>query len=249
VGLVPPHPQFHIARIRSAAYCERQAYYEMRRENDQDFEPSTETRVLHHLAYLYDSLLDEPEEALTTALKFADSEDDRDELDIDIRTIVRGLRRTRDTFEYWDAVVRPYRQEMYLETPRLHGTLDKIVETHDGYVPSIVKTGEPPRNGVWSSERLEATAVWRIIDAHYPSPSRVFVEYPRTGEIRVAEIDRRDRRRLEKLLESLEEARKGHPPSRTSNPSKCDACEFQEECGVKTTSLLSRLRRWTGTEG
>lgn len=232
---------FHISEVRNAVYCGRQAYYESRREACRI--PSPETRLLRETAYLYPTLVDSPNEALRSACNVAgielklDLSDASDNLDV----------LQEEKTELWNAVAYPDREEKYYENDELCGTVDKRSFTEDGLVVSKVKTGTPPPNGVWSSDRVEATAVERLVSsAEETGVAYVVMEYPRVGALRCVEPGKDDERALESALEILEEIKNGIPPSRTDNRSKCESCDFREECGVETRSILTRLKERFG---
>ncbi|MDY6779126.1 MAG: Dna2/Cas4 domain-containing protein [Halobacteria archaeon] len=243
----PGEHRFHLAELRSAEYCGRQAFYRMKHSEEKEFEVNPETALLRQLPHIYPAVLDDPEEGLRRAAEHA--EVDLQEIELGAEDVAKSVERIRNTLgeDGWDRVSRPFRHETYVKTRRLEGTVEKTVETEDGYAPSVIKTGGPPENGVWSSERVEATACARLVAEEFGSVDgseveTAYVEYPRAGEVRVVSIDDEDERRVDSLLETLDEAVKGHPPSRVNNRSKCEACEFQETCGVKTESLLTRIK-------
>jgi CRISPR-associated exonuclease Cas4 len=226
---------FHISRVRNAVYCGRQAYYESRREACHI--PSPETRLLREVAYLYPTVVGSPDDAVRRARETAGVD-----VSLDLTDVSDALREVRDGRpSVWNAVARPDREERYVEGERLRGTVDKLSFGEEGVTVSLVKTGEPPARGVWSSERVEATAVNRLAST-VGEVERVVVEYPRVGALREVEIGRDDERALGRALETLEYIEDGVPPARTDDRSKCEPCDFTEECGVETRSLLTRLR-------
>jgi CRISPR-associated exonuclease Cas4 len=60
--------------------------------------------------------------------------------------------------------------------------------------------------------------------------------------VRELNVGKDDEHALDRALETLEEVEEGVPPARTDDRAKCEPCEFSEECGVETRSLLTRLR-------
>ncbi|MFP4189079.1 MAG: Dna2/Cas4 domain-containing protein [Halobacteriales archaeon] len=226
---------FHVSQVRNAVYCGRQAYYESQREACRL--PSPETRVLRELAYVYPTVVESPDEAVRHACEVAGVE-----VEIDVSDTSEKLAEVRDKRpSVWDDIARPDREERYVESDRLRGTVDKLSFGEDGVTVSVVKTGEPPARGVWSSARIEAAAVRRLVSARH-DVRRVVVEYPRVGAVREVEVGRDDERALGRALEKLEDIKEGVPPARTDNRAKCESCEFSDECGVETRSLLTRLR-------
>ncbi|MDZ7687182.1 MAG: Dna2/Cas4 domain-containing protein [Halobacteriales archaeon] len=231
-------PRFHVSEVRNAVYCGRQAYYESQREACRL--PSPETRVVHELAYSYPTLVKSPEDALRRAEETADVS-----VSLDLSEASDSLAEARDEYELWDAVARPDREERYIESERLRGTVDKLSFRDGGVVVSLVKTGTPPTDGVWSSERVETAALHELVSPGHDVRCTV-VEYPRVGALRRVDVGRDDERALERALETLEDIKKGVPPSRTDNRSKCESCDFKEECGVETKSVLTRLKERFG---
>lgn len=233
---------YHVSEVRNAVYCGRQAYYEAKREACRL--PSPETRVLRELAYLYPTLVESPEDALRRAQETAGVS-----VSLDMSDTTDALAETRDDDPaLWDGVAYPDREERYVENGRLRGTVDKLSfrdGDEEGVVISLVKTGTPPANGVWSSERVEAAALRELVSTNH-DVSCVVVEYPRVGALRRVGVGHDDERALERALETLEEVKKGVPPSRTDNRKKCESCDFKEECGVKTKSVLTRLKERFG---
>jgi CRISPR-associated exonuclease Cas4 len=226
---------FHISRVRNAVYCGRQAYYESQREACPI--PSPETRVLREVAYLYPTVIESPGEAVRRACETAGVG-----VSLDLTDAAGALADAREKRpSLWETVARPDREERYVEADGLCGTLDKLSFGDDGVTVSLVKTGEPPARGVWSSERVEATAVRRLAST-VGEVRRVVVEYPRVGALREVGVGRDDERALERAMEKLEDIEEGNPPARTDDRAKCEPCDFSEECGVETRSLLTRLR-------
>jgi CRISPR-associated exonuclease Cas4 len=226
---------FHISQVRSAVYCGRQAYYNSRREACHV--PSPETRVLREVAYLYPTLVESPDGAVRRASETAGVR-----VSLDLGDAAQRLCETRnDRPSVWEDVARPDREERYVEGERLRGTVEKLSFGEEGVTVSVVKTGEPPARGVWNSERVEAAAVRRLAST-VGDVNRVVVEYPRTGAVRELNIGKDDKHALDRALETLEEIEEGVPPARTDDRAKCEPCEFSEECGVETRSLLTRLR-------
>jgi CRISPR-associated exonuclease Cas4 len=226
---------FHVSQVRNAVYCGRQAYYESRREACRV--PSPETRVLREVAYLYPTVVESPEDALRHACDVAGVD-----VSLDLTEAAERLRGTRDERpSVWDDVARPDREERYFEGDRLRGTVDKMSFGDDGVTVSVVKTGEPPRNGVWRTDRVEVAALRRAVSSVH-DVRRVIVEYPRVGALREVDVGRDDERTLERALDTLEDIDDGVPPSRTDDRAKCEPCDFSDECGVETRSLLTRLK-------
>lgn len=260
-GTVPP--PFAVSDVATAAYCGRKAYLARDEgqtdtgERDGDAAgderagPPPEVRAVREFAYHYPALVEEP--AATVERLCADRDVPLDA--VDPAVVAAGLAERRGT-SLWEAVVAPLREETVLRSDRFVGRVDKLLRLPAGAldladderdedgaaVPSFVATGRPPTTGVWRTQRVRCAALVALVEAAgYAVDGRAVVEYPRVGALRGLRVGPRDRRGLEDAVATLDDAERGHPPSRTSNPSKCNACRFRERCGVPTRSLRSRL--------
>ncbi len=221
----------HVGELRSAAYCPRQAYYD-RHDDAEDGVPDVYVAVAE-LAHHYDRFVEDTGEALVFAAELADIEPGELQEEVDVDAAVESLQRIRDGKpELWMTLTEPDKEQLYVETGRLRGTVDKAVSTQKGYVASSVKAGSPPREGVWPSQRVEAAAVQRLLDTRFEPADRVHVEFPRVGEVRTVEVDDEDHQRVDELLDILDELESGDPPKRTRQRGRCISCSYRERCGV-----------------
>lgn len=221
----------HIGELRRAAYCPRQAYYE-RHDDAEDGVPDVYVAVAE-LAHHYETLVEDPDETTRTAAQLTGVERREIEQEVDVDAAAESLQRIRDEEpELWMTLTEPDREQLYVEAGRLRGTVDKAVSTEEGYVASSVKAGSPPREGVWPSQRVEAAAVHRLLDARLGASDRVHVEFPRVGEVRTVELDGEDHRRVDELLDVLDGLGTGDPPRRTRQRGRCSSCSYRERCGV-----------------
>ncbi len=122
----------------------------------------------------------------------------------------------------------------------LTGTPDKLVTVNGQILPSIIKTGKMPENGIWSSDRLQLTAYSMLVEEKYNSVvERGFVEYAKWGEVREVAIKRHERRKIFQIIEKIKKIQQGSMPEKPGNAS-CEACGFIDMCEVKPT-LASRF--------
>lgn len=226
----------HVGGLRRAAYCRRQAYYA--EQLDSEGAPDDTYRAVAELAHHYETLVEDPGRAVARAAELADIDADVLHAEVDVESAAESLQLLRgEDPALWSAVTEPGREEVYVEADRLRGTVDKAVETGAGYRASVVKTGSPPRDGVWPSQRVEAAAVNRLLSTRLPVGEEVYVEYPRKGVIRIVELDSGDHERVDELLGVLDSIDDGEPPSRTRNRGKCRSCSYREECGVDSPAV------------
>jgi CRISPR-associated exonuclease Cas4 len=106
--------------------------------------------------------------------------------------------------------------------------------------PVLLSAGRPPHRGVWEPQSVHAVAAAKALAWEHERPvERVWVEYPAYGVIRQLRLTTRRKARYRRALRTVREL--DGPPARINDRAKCDACEFADECGVRTRTLRSLL--------
>lgn len=142
-----------------------------------------------------------------------------------------------DFYASTDVQVEPLLQS---EKFGLTGSPDKLITMGDEVIPSIIKTGSMPENGVWHSDRLQLTAYVILIEEKYNSlVERGFVEYARWGKVREVKIKRGERRKVLQIRDKIKKIQGGFMPEKPEDV-PCEYCGFTEMCEVKST-LASRF--------
>ena len=117
----------------------------------------------------------------------------------------------------------------------LTGSPDRLVKINENFIPSIIKTGKMPDNGVWQGDRLQLTAYSILVEEKYDSIiEKGFVEYARWGIVRPALIKRHERRKVLQVRERIKKIHDGFMPERPSD-APCQYCGFAGICDVKST--------------
>lgn len=211
--------------LARAAFCPRQLYY-ARREEDRAVPDEAGARI--ELAFRYPTLVDAA---------------DRDLRRLPIRrppdVYRRNLARVRERDDY-DRLVDPASDRRFAAGRDCHGVVHKLLDPPDSPpVPVVVSPGEPPENGVWEPQAVRAVAAAKAIawEREREVP-RALVEYPSVGVVREVRLTRRKRAAYRRALRAARSI--DGPPSRVDDD-RCDACEYREECGVRTRSLRSLL--------
>ncbi|MFC7044034.1 hypothetical protein ACFQH6_00155 [Halobacteriaceae archaeon GCM10025711] len=214
--LVPFH------ELALAAYCPRKLYY----ARQADREPPPEVDRARELAFEYDDLL--AADALAAR-----------SIRVPPARFRRNLRRARERFaDRWTDLLDPPERGVVLAGRDARGRVDKVLA--DPPVPSLVSPGEPPETGVWRPQSVRAVAAAKALAWREERPvETAFVEYPRTGVVRRVRLTTRRKARYRTALRTVR-ALDG-PPPRVDNDEKCAACEYREQCGVRTRSLRSLL--------
>jgi CRISPR-associated exonuclease Cas4 len=122
----------------------------------------------------------------------------------------------------------------------LTGNPDKLITIENERIPSIIKTGAMPENGVWKSDRVQLTAYAILVEEIYNTVvQRGFVEYARWGVVREVTIKRHERRKVLQLRDRVRKIEEGFMPEKPTD-APCERCGFTGICDVKST-LASRF--------
>lgn len=209
--------------LRIAAYCPRQLYYARR---DDDRGPPDSVARVRDLARRYPRSLAADDDALSDLPIAVPPETYRERL--------RGLRER----SLWAALVDPAAGETLLTGRDCRGVAHKLLE--DPPRPVLVSPGEPPDRGVWAPQSVAAVATAKALAYERErSVETAVVEYPAHGVVRTVGMTTRRKaayRRTLRIVRSLD-----GPPPRVDDRSKCDSCDYREECGVPTRTLASLL--------
>jgi CRISPR-associated exonuclease Cas4 len=140
------------------------------------------------------------------------------------------------------STITPFRTEpvLHSERPVLTGIPTKLVCVDGAVIPSIIKTGNYPENGVWKNDRLQLAALAILVENEYQnSVEHGFVEYARYGIVRRVKIRPDDRRQVLKVRNRVEKIKDGTMPERKESQ-LCDKCNFSQMCSTKA-SLASKF--------
>ncbi|MDD5474777.1 MAG: Dna2/Cas4 domain-containing protein [Candidatus Methanoperedens sp.] len=122
----------------------------------------------------------------------------------------------------------------------LAGSPDRLIKIKDELLPSIIKTGNMPQNGVWQGDRLQLTAYAVLVEENHDSVvERGFVEYARWGRVREVLIKRHERRKVLQIRDRIKKIRGGFMPEKPKD-APCEYCGFTGMCDVKST-IASRF--------
>ncbi|MFC6952383.1 hypothetical protein [Halorubellus litoreus] len=211
--------------LRTAAYCPRQLWYARQRD---DRSPPERVDAVRDLATRYDDALADPE-AVDVSL-----------LDVPVETWRERVRGVREREPRFPDLCDPAGTDVFLSGRECHGVASKVLP--DPPLPALVSPGKPPEQGVW-----EPHAVWAVAAAKalaWERQTRVdeaIVEYPAYGVVRRVRLTTRKKAAYRDAIRTVRDL--GAPPERLTGDaaSKCEPCQYAEECGVRTSTLRSRL--------
>lgn len=213
--------------LARAAYCPRQWYYARRADDDR---PPPAARERQALAFRYPDLRTADDAAL-----------DDEPIDVSPAAYRTALDRVAER-EDWTGLVDPAGREVHLQGRECRGVAHKVVEGGDGDppTPTFVSPGRPPDRGVWRPQRVRAVAMAKALawEREREVPAAL-VEYPAHGVVRRVTLTTRNRAAYRKTVRTVRKV--DGPPPRIDDEAKCDACDYREECGVRTRSLRSLL--------
>ena len=214
--------------LRTAAYCPRKLYY--RRTRDADREPPPTVDAVRSLEPRYEELLGMPPGTLVD-----------EPIAISPVRYRERLAATRDRLVAdgeWERLREPSERARLVTGRDCRGVVHKVLTAP--LEPVLVSAGEPPPQGVWESQSVHAVAAAKALAWEHETPvDRVWLEYPAYGVVRSLAMTTRRKARYRRTLRAVREL--DGPPPRTTNRSKCDACEFATSCGVRTRTLRSLL--------
>ena len=211
--------------LETAAYCPRKLYY---RRRDGPPDVPEEIARIRALAHDYERLLTDDAALLAAPIEPAPA------------TVRERLRAASERVDDWNGVVDPAEREVYLPGKDARGVAHKLVATDDGAVPSLVFAGRPPEQGVWEPQTVRLVAAAKALSWERERPvERAIAEYPAYGVVRDVQMTARRKGVYRRALRTAR--RVDGPPGRVDNKSKCEPCEYREDCGVRTRSLRSLL--------
>ncbi|WP_240664557.1 Dna2/Cas4 domain-containing protein [Methanosarcina sp. MSH10X1] len=140
------------------------------------------------------------------------------------------------------AAFNPVKTEPFLSSEKLNlkGVPSKLVCFEGAQVPSILKPGSCPEQGVWTSDRIHAAALVMLLEAQNGKEVPfAFVEYVSFGLLRRVVVRSSDRREVLKISREVEKIKAGLMPERKEEKF-CKECNFLEHC-ASDSSLMSKF--------
>ena len=114
----------------------------------------------------------------------------------------------------------------------LIGVIDKIEVEKGNYFPISLKSSNPPVNGVWDGDFMEAIANALLIEQEFNTYVTVaYVDYLKIADRRAVIIDTDARKSFFKVLTSVNKiVENGEIPTVKTGLKKCENCEYKELC-------------------
>lgn len=112
------------------------------------------------------------------------------------------------------------------------GIIDKIEVEKGNYFPISLKSSNPPVNGVWDGDFMEAIANALLIEQEFNTYVTVaYVDYLKIANRRAVIIDTDARKSFFKVLTNVNKiVENGEIPTVKTGLKKCENCEYKELC-------------------
>ncbi len=114
----------------------------------------------------------------------------------------------------------------------LIGVIDKIEVEKGNYFPISLKSSNPPVNGVWDGDFMEAIANALLIEQEFNTYVTIaYIDYLKIADRRAVIIDTDARKSFFKVLTSVNKiVENGEIPTVKTGLKKCENCEYKELC-------------------
>jgi CRISPR-associated exonuclease Cas4 len=153
-------------------------------------------------------------------------------LEGEIEDLARGLAVHLDQLFPCQAEV-----DLYSDRLGLSGRLDRLAP---GTIPSIIRTGAAPPEGIWKRDRMALAGYALLLgEKEGLHVNRGLVEYPRSGLVRDVQIFGVDRARVLRLRDRIRLIKNGRLPDRPEG-APCEGCPARQKCESRH-SLLSKF--------
>lgn len=154
------------------------------------------------------------------------------DLEKEIGGIARSLEGSIDLLYPFEAEV-----DLHSERLGLSGRLDRLAP---GRVPSIIRTGNAPPEGVWKKDRIMLAGYSLLLgEQEKRHIDHGMVEYSRLGLVRRIDIHGIDRSRALRLRDRIRQIKDGRLPDRPED-APCRSCRASDICQTRH-SLASRF--------
>ncbi len=134
----------------------------------------------------------------------------------------------------------PSEVEADLRSDRLNltGRLDRLISK--SRIPSLIRAGPAPEDGVWKRDRLVLAGYALLLAEKYGiRVDSGLVEYPRSAIVREVEIHSVDKGRVLRIRDRIQQIKDGTLPDRPED-ARCDRCVVKDRCETRY-SLASKF--------
>ena len=159
--------------------------------------------------------------------------------DVDPAELQQGLAELEGKIHEISQSLLPYSDRLFpnevevdLRSSRLGltGRLDRIIP---GPLPSLIRTGKAPEDGVWKRDRMMLAGYALLLgEKNGVKINRGLIEYPLSGAMREIQIHEVDKARVLRIRDRIRQIKDGRLPDRPTD-APCDKCEMLDSCETK----------------
>ena len=136
--------------------------------------------------------------------------------------------------ELWQKLTPKYLTEIKLSSEKLElkGIIDRIELKEDSLIPFELKTGSPPKDGVWPGHKIQLISYMLLIQENFKEQvTHGFIHYIKQKENRKITLNPFSEIEIQNTVNKIKEILDAdNPPEILKNKNKCNACSLKEEC-------------------
>lgn len=135
--------------------------------------------------------------------------------------------------ELWEKLTPKYLTELSVKSESLNliGIIDKVEINKDNYTPIELKSGMPPKTGVWPGNKIQLTAYILMLKEKFGNSSQGCIYYIDSDIKREVVINPFSQQEVTKVRDNILELFKSKvPPKICENKNKCTNCALKEQC-------------------
>lgn len=132
----------------------------------------------------------------------------------------------------WENLTPKYLTEYKLQSEKLQliGMVDKIEIKNNNYIPIEMKSGNPPKQGVWPGNKIQLLAYILMLKEKF-NASQGYIHYIDHDDKRVITINPFSEQEVIKIRDNLLNLlNEQKPPKKVENINKCNSCNLKEQC-------------------
>jgi len=136
--------------------------------------------------------------------------------------------------ELWQALIPKIESEFWISSEKLHlrGIIDKLENYENNHIPIELKTGKPPKEGIWPSHRIQLAAYALLLEDKFNVIVKEgfvhYLDYKQRNQLVINPFIRQEVRNLTKKVINLLE--NTDLPDICSNKNKCNSCGLKDIC-------------------
>jgi CRISPR-associated protein Cas4 len=132
----------------------------------------------------------------------------------------------------WENLTPKYLTELFLESKnlQLRGIIDKVEVNKGNYMPIELKSGNPPKTGVWPGNKIQLLAYILLLKEKY-NATEGYIHYIDHDDKRTITFNPFSEQEVIKIRDNITNLLESKtPPKIQENKNKCTNCQLKEQC-------------------